>query len=78
MLVDTHEYPLKMVELTHYTLSVKTKDPDVPETFWEAMRLPDWEAAINKERGKFEQLPKRGTLYRTTFSPHDVALQYKD
>ena len=54
MLVDTHEYPLKMVELTHYNLSVKIKDPDVPKNFWEAMRIPDWEAAINKERGKFE------------------------
>ena len=52
--VDTHEYPLKMVELTHYNLSVKIKDPDVPKNFWDAMRQPDWEAAINKERGKFE------------------------
>ena len=54
MLVDTHEYPLKMVELTHYNFSVKIKDPDAPKNFWEGMRLPDWEIAINQERGKFE------------------------
>ena len=54
MFVDTHEYPLQMVETTHFNLSVKIKDPNVPKNFWDAMRQPDWEAAINKERGKFE------------------------
>ena len=52
--VDTHEYPLRQVETSHCSLSIKIKDPNVPKTFWEAMRIPDWEAAINKERGKFE------------------------
>jgi hypothetical protein len=52
--VDTHEYPLRQVETSHFSLAVKIKDPDVPKSFWEAMKLPEWEAAINKERGKFE------------------------
>ena len=52
--VDTHEYPLRQIETSHYSLAVKIKDPNVPKTFWEAMKIPEWAAAINKERGKFE------------------------
>lgn len=52
--VDTHEYPLRQVETSHFSLAVKIKHPNVPKSFWEAMKLPEWEAAINKERGKFE------------------------
>ena len=54
LFVETHEYPLQMVETTHFNLSVKIKDPNVHKNFWDAMRQPDWEDAINKERGKFE------------------------
>ena len=52
--VDSHEYPLRQVETSHFSLSVKIKDPNVPKSFWDAMCLPEWEAAINKERSKFE------------------------
>ena len=54
MFLDTHEYPLQMVETIHLNMSIKIKDPNVPKNFWDAMLSPDWEAAINKERGKFE------------------------
>ena len=43
-----------MVETNHVTRSIAIKDPDVPKSFWAAIRLPDWATAINKERGKFE------------------------
>ena len=52
--VDTHEYAYSMVETTHVNHSIAIKDPEVPKTFWAAMRISEWEAAINKERGKFE------------------------
>lgn len=51
---DTHEYAYAMVETSHATRSIAIKEPDVPKTFWSAIRLPEWAAAINKERGKFE------------------------
>jgi hypothetical protein len=49
--VNTHEYAYSMVETTHINHSIAIKDPDVPKTFWAAMRIPEWAAAINKERG---------------------------
>ena len=51
---NSHEYFYSMVETTHVTRSIAIKEPDVPKTFWAAMRQPEWAAAINKERGKFE------------------------
>ena len=51
---DTHEFTYAMVETNHVTRSIAIKDPDVPKSFWAAIRLPDWATAINKERGKFE------------------------
>ena len=51
---DTHEMAYTMAEISHWKLSVAVKEPNVPKSFWEAMRYPEWEAAINKESGKFE------------------------
>lgn len=51
---DTHEYAYSMVETTHVNHSITIKDSSIPKTFWNAIRLPDWAAAINKERTKFE------------------------
>ena len=54
MFPDTHEYAYSMVETSHVTRSIAIRDPEVPKTFWTAMRHPEWAAAINKERTKFE------------------------
>ena len=53
--IDTHEYCLSKVETAHVTQSIKIVEPYTPKNFWDAMRLPEWEEAINKERGKFEK-----------------------
>jgi Reverse transcriptase (RNA-dependent DNA polymerase) len=51
---DDHEYTYSMVETSHADLAINIRDPAVPKTFWSALRQPDWAAAINKERTKFE------------------------
>ena len=51
---SNYEYSLSSVETEHFTLSVTVKDPTVPKTFWQAMKDPEWAAAIDKERAKFE------------------------
>jgi hypothetical protein len=53
-LAPNYEYSLTCVETQHFTLTVTAKVPSVPKTFWQAMKDPEWEAAINKERLKFE------------------------
>ena len=49
-----YEFSLSAVETQHFTLTVVAKDPTIPKTFWQAMQIPDWAAAIDKERAKFE------------------------
>ena len=53
-LAPNYEFSLSSVETQHFHLTVTAKDPSVPKTFWEAMKLPEWAAAIDKERAKFE------------------------
>jgi Reverse transcriptase (RNA-dependent DNA polymerase) len=45
---------ISAVEATHFTLSVTLADSTVPKTFWNAMKYPQWAAAIDKELTKFE------------------------
>jgi Reverse transcriptase (RNA-dependent DNA polymerase) len=52
-LAPNNEYFVSSVETQHLTLTVTAKDPSVLKTFWQAMKDPEWEAAINKERLKF-------------------------
>jgi hypothetical protein len=49
-----YEVHLTAVETQHFALSVVLKSPDVPKTFWQAMKQPEWAAAIDKELTKFE------------------------
>ena len=53
-LAPNYEYSLSSVETQHFTLTVTAKDPTVPKSFWQAMKDPEWAAAIDKERSKFE------------------------
>jgi hypothetical protein len=46
-LAPNYEYSLSSFETQHFTLTVTAKDPSVPKTFWQAMKDPEWEAAIN-------------------------------
>ena len=48
------EYPLTMVETSHWLLAADIKEPTVPKSFFQAMKDPEWAAAVNKERSKFE------------------------
>ena len=53
-LAPNYEYSLSAVETQHFTCAVTVADPSAPKTFWQAMKDPDWAAAIDKERSKFE------------------------
>jgi Reverse transcriptase (RNA-dependent DNA polymerase) len=53
-LSPNYEYSLSSVETQHFTLTVTAKDDTVPKSFWQAMKDPEWAAAIDKERDKFE------------------------
>jgi hypothetical protein len=53
-LAPNYEFSLSAVETGHCLLTVTTKDPSVPKTFWQAMKDPEWAAAIAKEQSKFE------------------------
>lgn len=48
------EYSLSMVETSHWQLVTQIQDPYIPKTFYQAINYPDWAAAVNKERAKFE------------------------
>jgi hypothetical protein len=51
---ENPEYALSMVESNHYLLTTQIKDPSIPKTFYQAIKDPDWAAAVNTERSKFE------------------------
>jgi hypothetical protein len=53
-LASNYEFFLSAVEIGHCLLTVNAKDPSVPKTFWQAMKDPEWAAAIAKEQSKFE------------------------
>ena len=53
-LASSYEYSISSVETEHFTLTVTAKDETIPKTFWQAIQIPEWALAINKEREKFE------------------------
>jgi hypothetical protein len=53
-LAPSYEYSICSVETEHFTLTVTAKDETIPKTFWQAIQIPEWALAINKEREKFE------------------------
>ena len=53
-LAPNYEFSLSSIETEHCLLTVTAKEPDVPRTFWQAIKDPVWAEAINKERKKFE------------------------
>ena len=55
LFVHNTEYPLIMCETQHFYKMKVTHDPNVPTNFYKAIRIPEWEAAINKELDKFEK-----------------------
>ena len=48
------EYFLTMTETSHYQVATQVKDPFVPKSFYQALKDPEWIAAVDKERAKFE------------------------
>lgn len=54
--IKNDTYPIIMCETQHkmYALT-PIRDPNVPRTFDQAMRIPCWKEAINKELTKFEE-----------------------
>ena len=53
--VKNNEYPLIMCEAQHFKKIQIKRDPNVPDNFYKAMRIPEWAAAIDKELTKFEK-----------------------
>ena len=53
--VHNQEYPLIMCETQHFHKLKVVKDPNVPENFYKAMKIPQWAEAIDKELTKFEK-----------------------
>jgi hypothetical protein len=53
-LAPNYEFSLSSVETEHCLLTVTAKEPEVPRTFWQAIKDPVWAEAINKKRKKFE------------------------
>jgi hypothetical protein len=51
-----HEYPLAMVETSHYLLAMPViRDKRIPRSYIHAWELPLWRAAIIKEKEKFNK-----------------------
>ena len=53
--VKNTEYPLIMCEAQHFKKIKIAKDPTVPDSYYKAMRFPEWREAIDKELTKFEK-----------------------
>ena len=53
--VKNNEYPLIMCEAQHFKKIKIARDPNVPDNYYKAMRLPEWKIAIDKELTKFEK-----------------------
>lgn len=53
--IRNNEYPLTMCETQHKMFALTPqRDPNCPKTYDQAMRMPKWAEAINKELTKFE------------------------
>lgn len=53
--IKNHEYPITMCETQHKLFALTPqRDPNCPRTYEQAMRLPRWAEAIDKELTKFE------------------------
>ena len=55
LFVRNAEYPLIMCETQNFYKMKIVKDPNVPSNFYNAIKIPEWAEAINKELEKFEQ-----------------------
>ena len=53
LFVQNYEYPLIMCETQNFYKMKVARDPNVPENFYKAMKIPQWAIAINKELEKF-------------------------
>ena len=53
--VENYEYPLIMCETANFYKMKVARDPNVPTSFYKAMKIPEWAAAIDKELTKFEK-----------------------
>ena len=49
------EYPLAMVETTHYMFAMPIYDKRIPRSYSEAVKDPPWAAAITTETDKFDK-----------------------
>ena len=53
--IQNHEYPLTMCETQHKLFALTPqRDPNCPKNYDQAMRMPKWAEAIDKELTKFE------------------------
>ena len=55
LFVRNAEYPLIMCETQNFYKMKIVKDPNVPSNFRNAIKIPEWAEAINKELEKFEE-----------------------
>ena len=53
--VKNHEHRLSVLETSHHKTLFEPADPMIPKSYWKAMAIPEWAAAIDTELKKFEK-----------------------